>query len=108
MARIERMVESADLQQRGQSTLFPLMSLMKAQGTLAGRKALLLFSEGLAIPPNLEEAYRSTISEANRANVSIYTVDARGLDTGRSLEQSRQMLDRSSRNSQSQLAAGGS
>ena len=107
-ARIERMVETADIQQRGQSTLFPLMALMKAQGTLAGRKALLFFSEGLPIPPNLEEAYRSAISAANRANVSVYAVDARGLDTGRSLEQSRQMLDRSGRNSQSQQAYGAS
>ncbi len=107
-ARMERMVETADSQQRGQSTLFPLMALMKAQGTLAGRKALLFFSEGLPIPPNLEEAYRSAISEANRANVSIYAVDARGLDTGRSLEQSRQMLDRSGRNSQAQQAYGAS
>ena len=107
-ARMERMVETADIQQRGQSTLFPLMALMKAQGTLAGRKALLFFSEGLPIPPNLEEAYRSAISEANRANVSVYAVDARGLDTGRSLDQSRQMLDRSGRNSQSQQAYGAS
>ncbi len=108
LARMERMVESADTQQRGQSTLFPLMALMKAQGTLSGRKALVLFSEGLAIPPSLEEVYRSAISEANRANVSIYAVDARGLDTGRSLDQSRQMLDRSGRTSQAQLLFGGS
>lgn len=108
ISRMERMVESADLQQRGQSTLFPLMALMKAHGSLAGRKALLFFSEGLQIPPNLEEAYRSTISEANRANVSIYTIDARGLDTGRALDQSRQMLDRSGRNSQAQQAFGSS
>jgi VWFA-related protein len=96
MSRMARMVETADLQQRGQSTLFPLMALMKAQRTLAGRKALLFFSEGLQIPPNLEEAYRSAISEANRANVSIYAIDARGLDTARALDQSRQMLDRRS------------
>ncbi len=108
MSRMARMVETADLQQRGQSTLFPLMALMKAQGGLSGRKALLFFSEGLRIPPNLEDAYRSAISEANRANVSIYTIDARGLDTGRALDQSRQMLDRSGRNSQSQQVHGSS
>ena len=107
-ARMARMVETADVQQRGQSTLFPLMALMKAQGSLAGRKALLFFSEGLPIPPSLEDAYRTAISEANRANVSIYAVDARGLATDRALEQSRQMLDRSGRNSQSQQAYGAS
>ena len=106
--RMARMVESIDTQQRGHSTFFPLMALIKAQASLSGRKALLVFSEGLAIPPNLEEAYRSTISEANRANVSVYVVDARGLDTARALDPSRQMLDRSARNSQAQLAAGAS
>lgn len=108
ISRMARMVEAADAQQRGQSTLFPLMALMKAQGALAGRKALLFFSEGLQIPPNLEDAYRSAISEANRANVSIYPIDARGLDTGRTLDNSRQMLDRSGRNSQSQQVRGSS
>lgn len=108
VSRMARMVETADVQQRGQSTFFPLMALMKAQGALAGRKALLFFSEGLQIPPNLEDAYRSAISEANRANVSIYTIDARGLDTGRALDSSRQMLDRSGRNSQSQQVRGSS
>jgi VWFA-related protein len=108
ISRMARLVEASDVQQRGQSTLFPLMALVKAQGALAGRKALVLFSEGLPIPPNLEEAYRSTISEANRANVSVYAVDARGLDTSRALDQSRQMLDRSGRNSQAQLVSGGS
>ena len=108
LAHMEHLVEASESQQRGQSTLFPLMALMKAQGSLAGRKALVFFSEGLSIPPNLEEAYRSAISEANRANVSIYAVDARGLDTGRALDQSRQMLDRSGRTSQAQLLFGGS
>jgi VWFA-related protein len=108
LAHMEHLVEASESQQRGQSTLFPLMALMKAQGSLAGRKALVFFSEGFAVPPNLEDAYRSAISEANRANVSIYAVDARGLDTSRALDQSRQMLDRSGRTSQAQLLFGGS
>jgi VWFA-related protein len=108
MSRMTRMIENADMQQRGQSTLYPLMALMKAQGALTGRKALLLFSEGVPIPPNLEEAYRSVISEANKANVSIYTIDARGLDAARSLDASRQMLAHSASNSLSQLVAGAS
>ena len=56
LAHMEHLVEASESQQRGQSTLFPLMALMKAQGSLAGRKALVFFSEGLSIPPNLEEA----------------------------------------------------
>ena len=83
LERVALMVEKADIDQRGQSTLFPLMSLMKAQGALEGRKALVLFTEGFVVPPNLEEVFRATISEANRANVSVYAVDSRGLDSAR-------------------------
>ena len=51
------------------------MSLIKSHGTLEGRKALLLFSEGFVVPPNLEEAFRGIVSEANRSNVSVYAVE---------------------------------
>ena len=65
------------------------MALAKAQGALEGRKAILLFSEGLQVPTSVEESFHTAISEANRANVSIYTVDARGLDTSRDLARGR-------------------
>ena len=41
------------------------------------------------MPPNLEEAFRATVSEANRANVSVYAVDARGLDSAALLDSAR-------------------
>ena len=47
-----------------------------------GRKTLLYFSEGLVVPKNLEEVFKTAISEANRANVTVYPVDARGLSLG--------------------------
>lgn len=105
--RVKSYAESAELQQRGQSTLFPLMALAKAEGALEGRKAILLFSEGFRVPANLEEAFRSTISEANRANVSFYAVDARGLDTSRALEAAGAALDKAGRTSQQELAKRG-
>ena len=98
--RMQLLSDSAELQQRGQSTLFPLMALASAQRSLEGRKAILFFSEGFQVPVNMEEAFRSTISEANRANVSFYTVDARGLDTGRALESAAATLNRAGRTSQ--------
>ncbi|AMY12245.1 VWFA-related Acidobacterial domain protein [Luteitalea pratensis] len=107
LERVALMVEKADIDQRGQSTLFPLMALVKAQGSLEGRKALVLFSEGFVVPPNLEEVFRATVSEANRANVSVYAVDARGLDSARSLEGARTALDSSARNSQRQMMTRG-
>ncbi len=105
--RLQTFTESAETQQRGQSSLFPLMALARAQGALEGRKAILLFSEGFRVPSQLEEAFRSTISEANRANVSFYAVDARGLDTGRDLAAAAAALEKAGRVSQGALAKRG-
>ena len=39
----------------------------------------MLFSEGIAIPPAVQRLFLGVIDAANRANVSIYTMDAAGL-----------------------------
>ena len=44
-----------------------------------GRKSLILFSEGIAIPAAVHRLFLGVIDAANRANVSIYTIDAAGL-----------------------------
>ena len=77
-----RLTETLQREQQGRSSLFSLLALSKKQQVLAGRKTILFFSEGLQTPPSLEHVLRSTISEANRANVSVYAIDARGLLDG--------------------------
>jgi len=79
--RAVEMAESIERSQRGNSSLFGLFALARQQQRLAGRKAIVYFSEGLQVPNQLEPLYRSVVSEANRANLSIYSVDARGLLT---------------------------
>jgi len=71
--------ERIERDHRGYATPNSLLALINGMSTLPGRKALVLFSEGLAIPPSAAARFRSVISNANRANVSIYTVDAAGL-----------------------------
>ena len=44
-----------------------------------GRKSVVLFSEGIAIPQAVPRLFFGVIDAANRANVSIYTIDAAGL-----------------------------
>ena len=44
-----------------------------------GRKTVLLFSEGFAVPPGYEHVFADLQSRANRANVSFYGIDVRGL-----------------------------
>jgi VWFA-related protein len=105
--RMQTLATAIETTQRGHATLYPLMALAKAQGALEGRKAILFFSEGLQVPPSVEEAFQAAISEANRANVSVYTIDARGLDTGRDLQAAGAALDKAGRVSQQAMAKQG-
>jgi VWFA-related protein len=105
--RMQALSSAVDTAQRGHATFYPLMALAKAQGALEGRKAILFFSEGLAVPTSVEEAFNAAISEANRANVSIYTIDARGLDTSRDLQAAGAALDKAGRVSQQAMAKRG-
>lgn len=76
---ILRLADDSARQQQGQASLYSLLSLIAGQKKLLGRKTVVYFSEGLLVPSGLKEAFQATISSANRANVSFYSVDARGL-----------------------------
>jgi len=97
--------ETLQREQQGRSSLYALLALVKDQGRLQGRKTLVYFSEGLQVPANLVELMRTTISAANRANVSIYSVDARGLQTTNVNAVAGEMLAQSARASRSQQLA---
>lgn len=71
--------ERLERDQQGYATAYGLLAVVNALRELPGRKALVLFSEGLSIPPAVQAQFRSVVSNANRANVSIYAVDAAGL-----------------------------
>lgn len=67
--------------QQGRTSIFALLSLIKEQYRLPGRKTILYFTEGLYVPPELQDQFRSIIGIANRSNVSVYAIDAKGLVT---------------------------
>jgi len=71
--------EMLERDQQGYATTNGLLAVVNSMRRLPGRKALVFFSEGLAIPPGVQAYFRSVINSANRANVSIYAVDAAGL-----------------------------
>jgi len=79
---LSRMLETYEIlerDQQGYATTNGLMALINSISTRPGRKAIIFFSEGLAIPPAVQAHFRSVINAANRANVSIYAIDAAGL-----------------------------
>jgi len=56
-----------------------LLAIVRSLGRLPGRKSVILLSEGLTITDQTARLYYGVIDAANRANVSIYTIDAAGL-----------------------------
>ncbi len=106
MLNMLRVTEALQREQQGQSSLYGLLGLIREQRELTGRKTVIYFSEGLQVPPNLVELLRTSISEANRANVSVYAVDARGLITSRLGQSGNELLSQTSQTSQGQTRSG--
>lgn len=73
--------EATDRNANARMTVDALMTLVRAQSQLPGRKVVLYFNPYLFIPEVIKEQYNSLIGLANRSNVSFYTVDPKGLVT---------------------------
>lgn len=71
--------ETLERNHQGHATANSLLALVNSMRNLPGRKTVIFFSEGLSLPPAVVEQFKSVINAANRANVSVYTVDAAGL-----------------------------
>ncbi|HUL80192.1 MAG TPA: VWA domain-containing protein, partial [Vicinamibacteria bacterium] len=74
--------------------------------TEAGRKTVLLFSEGFAVAPGYEHVFADLQSRANRANVSFYGIDVRGLQLSTNLASSGAALATTAALSAQQRQAG--
>jgi VWFA-related protein len=107
LSNMLRMANALQRQQMGTTSLYPLIALVKGQQTLGGRKTLLYFTERLEVPPNLDAVFRSVISEANRANVSVYAIDARGLSAEQEMAGARDALLEAQRVSQETMESRG-
>ena len=71
--------EELERDEQGYSQVNSLFAIIEALRPLPGRKSVVLFSEGVSIPPAVLRLFTGVIDAANRANVSIYTMDAAGL-----------------------------
>jgi VWFA-related protein len=65
--------------QQGYATTNALLAITTGLGGLRGRKSVVFFAEGLSIPDAVLPQFRNVITNANRGNVSVYTIDAAGL-----------------------------
>jgi VWFA-related protein len=92
-SRLMESFQSLERDQQGFATTHALLALIAALEPLPGRKAILLFSEGLVIPAEVEASFRSVVAAANRANVSIYGADAGGLRAASAGDETRRTID---------------
>jgi VWFA-related protein len=74
-------MEFFDRVNRADRVILALQGLVDAQKGLAGRKTVLLFSSGFPLPTDSQWRFDQLVSEANRANVTFYSIDAVGLRT---------------------------
>lgn len=71
-SQLERDVE-------GRAQINALLAVVSGLKALHGRKTIVFFSEGLQLTPDVENDFLSVIANANRANVTVYAIDALGL-----------------------------
>jgi VWFA-related protein len=84
---ILRISETGQREQQGRASMLGLTRLFRALGGVSGRKSVVYFSEGIELPPAIEQYYDAAIHQANRHQVAVYAVDARGLQAERQLEE---------------------
>jgi VWFA-related protein len=73
--------ESLARDEQGFATSHAMTAIVDALRAVPGRKAVVLFSEGLFRTEATENRFLSVVNAANRASVSVYAVEAAGLQT---------------------------
>jgi VWFA-related protein len=110
MIALERsLIDSAsalDRETRGYDTSHLLASVVRTLAERPGRKSIVYFSEGLPVSPVLSAKLDNVIADANRANVTVYAVDARGLHTKSATEAAQKEIREYAEERLQQLAAG--
>ena len=76
---IEDAFDHLDRDQHGFVAANALTAIVDALRTVPGRKAIVLFSEGLFRTEANQDRFLSVVGGANRASVSVYAVEASGL-----------------------------
>ncbi|HVQ29082.1 MAG TPA: VWA domain-containing protein [Vicinamibacteria bacterium] len=101
-----RNFEALERDQQGYASTNGLLAVVSGLKSLPGRKTVVFFSEGLAVPSNVEAQFKNVIANANRANVSVYAMDAAGLRTHSLNEETRKEMMQANARRQRVLESG--
>jgi VWFA-related protein len=75
-------MDSAVGSQGTRLTLSALRALVDGQRSIPGRKSVIYFTWGMYLAPELDAPFHALMSNANRDNVTFYSIDTRGVMTG--------------------------
>lgn len=101
-----RSFDHMDRDNRGYDTTLALLSVVQSLSGLPGRKTVVFFSEGLPASPALSARLDHVIDVANRANVTAYAIDAKGLRARSTLTETRKEMEVFAEERLQQLATG--
>lgn len=103
--RMVQAFDTLDREQRGASATNALFSVLQSLVEMPGRKTLVLFSEGLPASPALEANLRAVVEAANRANITVYAIDASGLRAISGTLETRREIEETAKERLRQLAS---
>jgi VWFA-related protein len=87
-----RSFDNLDRAHKGYDTTAALLAVVQQLSYLPGRKTVVFFSEGLPVSPALSARLDYVIDVANRANVTAYAIDAKGLQSKSLLTNARREM----------------
>jgi VWFA-related protein len=87
-----RSFDNLDRAHKGYDTTAALLAVVQQLTYLPGRKTIVFFSEGLPVSPALSARLDYVIDVANRANVTAYAIDAKGLQSKSLLSNARKEM----------------
>lgn len=88
-----RSFDNLDRAHKGYDTTAALLAVVESLSYIPGRKTIVFFSEGLPVSPSLSARLDYVIDVANRANVTAYAVDAKGLRSKSLLANARKEME---------------
>jgi VWFA-related protein len=101
-----RSIDNSERGSKGHDTAASLQAVVRSLSEYPGRKTIVFFSEGLPVSPALSARLDGVIDAANRANVTVYAVDAKGLRAKSGMERARKELDAFAEDRRSQISSG--
>jgi len=103
-ARLQTGLRFTESLTNGMEAMDALRELVRSEEKLPGRKVILYLSDGIAFPVGRRDAVDNLISYANRAGVSFYTIDTRGLTVDDPMMKSLTQMERAGAESSAQIA----